>query len=84
MKMRSKIELKNINPNLRSEIEKWKRETLIRYLNAVFETVEFPAGISDLDTGLTNVDWNALSHFLGKIERTKKKRNRKWKRSGVY
>lgn len=32
-------------------------ETLICcYLNAVLEAVEFPAGISDLDTGLTDVD----------------------------
>ena len=34
----------------------------------MFEAVELPAGISDLDTGLTDVDRNALSHFLGKIE----------------
>ena len=33
------------------------------YLNAMLEAVEFPAGISDLNTGLTNVDRNALSHF---------------------
>ena len=34
-----------------------------RYLDTVLETVKLPAGISDLDTGLTDVDWNALSHF---------------------
>ena len=34
------------------------------YLNTMLETVKLPAGISDLDTGLTNVDWDALSHFL--------------------
>lgn len=34
------------------------------YLNAMLEAVEFPAGIADLDTGLADVDWNALSHFL--------------------
>lgn len=33
------------------------------HLNAMFEAVEFPTGISDLNTGLTNVDRNALSHF---------------------
>jgi hypothetical protein len=33
-------------------------------LNAMFEAVNFPAGISDLDTRLTNVEGNALSHFL--------------------
>ncbi|MDF5361655.1 hypothetical protein P3687_25370, partial [Vibrio parahaemolyticus] len=32
-------------------------------LNAVFKAIEFPAGVSDLDTGLTNVDRDALSHF---------------------
>jgi hypothetical protein len=34
-----------------------------RYLDAVLQAVEFPAGISDLNTSLTNVDRNALSHF---------------------
>lgn len=33
------------------------------HLNAMFEAVEFPTGISDLNTGLTNVDRNALSSF---------------------
>ena len=33
------------------------------YLNAMFKAVEFPAGITHLDTGLTDVDWDALSHF---------------------
>lgn len=32
-------------------------------LNAMFKAVELPASVSDLDTGLTNVDRNALSHF---------------------
>jgi hypothetical protein len=32
-------------------------------LNAVLEAIELPASISDLDTGLTNVDRDALSHF---------------------
>lgn len=57
------------------------------YLNTMLETVKLPAGISDLDTGLTNVDWDALSHFLRENgrkslrigEKTKKKR-----RKGVY
>jgi hypothetical protein len=31
----------------------------------MLEAVKFPAGISDLNTGLTDVDRNALSHFLG-------------------
>jgi hypothetical protein len=29
----------------------------------VLETVKLPASISDLNTGLTDVDRNALSHF---------------------
>lgn len=32
-------------------------------LDTVLETVKLPAGIADLDTGLTDVDRNALSHF---------------------
>jgi hypothetical protein len=32
-------------------------------LNAMLEAVKFPAGISDLDTGLTNVNRDALPHF---------------------
>lgn len=31
-------------------------------LNAMLQAVKFPAGIADLNTGLTNVDGNALSH----------------------
>lgn len=38
-------------------------KTSVRYLNTVLEAVELPAGISDLDTGLTDVDRDALSHF---------------------
>jgi hypothetical protein len=35
---------------------------LSTYLNTVFEAVQLPACISDLDTGLTDVDRDALSH----------------------
>jgi len=35
----------------------------IGYLNAMFEAVKLPTSITDLNTGLTNVDGNALSHF---------------------
>lgn len=42
----------------------------------MLETVKLPAGISDLDTGLANVDRDALSHFARenrkKIAETKK------------
>lgn len=30
-------------------------------LDSVFEAVKFPAGVSDLDSGLTNVDWDAFA-----------------------
>lgn len=29
----------------------------------MFETVKFPAGVTDLDTSLTNVDGDTLTHF---------------------
>jgi len=32
-------------------------------LDAVFQAVQLPAGITDLDTGLTNVDGDTLTHF---------------------
>ena len=32
-------------------------------LNAMLEAVKFPGSIADLNTGLTDVDRNALSHF---------------------
>jgi hypothetical protein len=35
---------------------------LSTYLNTVLEAVQLPACISDLDTGLTDVDRDALSH----------------------
>jgi hypothetical protein len=31
-------------------------------LNAVLEAVKLPAGVTDLDTGLTDVDGDALTH----------------------
>jgi len=33
-------------------------------LNAVLEAVKLPAGVTDLDTGLANVDGDNLTHFL--------------------
>ena len=32
-------------------------------LNAMFKAVKLPAGVSDLDTSLTDVDRDALPHF---------------------
>ena len=37
-------------------------------LNAVFQAVELPAGIADLDTSLTNVDGDALTLWEGRRE----------------
>ena len=34
-------------------------------LDAMFQTVEFPAGIADLDTSLANVDGDALTLWKG-------------------
>ena len=45
--------------------EKDKRNTRSSegsYLNAMLEAVKFPASIADLNTGLADVDRNALSH----------------------
>ena len=33
------------------------------WLNTVLEAEELPAGVTDLDTGLTDVDGNDFSHF---------------------
>ena len=33
-------------------------------LDAVLQAVQLPAGVAHLNTSLTNVDWNTLSHFF--------------------
>jgi hypothetical protein len=43
------------------------------HLDAMLEAVEFPARIADLNTGLTDVDRNALSHFLRDLRRLKER-----------
>ena len=35
-------------------------------VDSVFEAVEFPAGVADLDSGLSNVEGNNFSHFSKK------------------
>jgi hypothetical protein len=36
----------------------------------VFKAVKFPAGVTNLDTSLSDVDGNAFSHFLkGKVQK---------------
>lgn len=42
------------------------------YLNTMLEAVKFPASITDLNTGLTDVNADALSHF-SKITKSAKK-----------
>jgi len=37
-------------------------------LDAVFKAIEFPAGISDLDTGLTNMDRDTFTHCSSRRE----------------
>jgi hypothetical protein len=32
-------------------------------LNSVFKAEQFPTGVTDLDTGLTNMNTNYFSHF---------------------
>ena len=47
-----------------------KRNWTDRYLNAMLEAVELPARVSDLDTGLADVDRDALPHgVVGRVER---------------
>jgi hypothetical protein len=48
-------------------------------LDAVFETVQLPAGIANLDTGLADVDGDYFTHFClccGREERENSKRKR--------
>ncbi len=75
------IKKKNPNIRLKKEFEKFLREEgvegviclsdagiaghLAVRLNAVLQAVELPAGIPHLHACLTNVDWDALPHFLG-------------------
>ena len=40
-------------------------------LNAMFQAVELPAGIADLDTSLANVDGDALTLWEGKEKNCK-------------
>jgi hypothetical protein len=42
-------------------------------LDSVLEAEEFPACVTDLDTSLTDVDWDDFSHDVEKIGLKKKK-----------
>ena len=46
------------------------------HLDAMFKTIEFPAGVPDLATGLTHVDRDALAQ--GENYLTKKKNSEKY------
>ena len=39
-------------------------ERACTYLNTVLKAVELPAGVSDLNTGLSDVDRDNFTHFL--------------------
>ena len=78
------------NRSRRNQLKKGKtdleRESFIcveiSHLDAMLEAVKFPAGISDLNTGLADVDRDALSHFRclkRKRQRKKMKRGRRSK-----
>merc|ERR1712113_936349 len=52
-------------------------------LDAMFEAVELPAGVSDLATGLADVDGDALTHFEFEVELVKVKGSKRQKVSEV-
>jgi hypothetical protein len=52
------------------ETEKGKRTD--GYLNAMLEAVQLPARVSDLDTGLADVDRDALPHDVGQVRRRRR------------
>lgn len=56
------------------------------YLDPMLKTVEFPAIVTDLNPGLTNVDRNALSHFrdFASLGERKKKNRRREKDKGAF
>ena len=86
------IIIQDENRSRRNQLKKGKtdleRESFIcveiSHLDAMLEAVKFPAGIANLNTGLADVDRDALSHFSlrkgrelrreGKESREKKKR----------
>ena len=56
------------------------------YLNPMLKAVQLPAGIANLDTSLTDVDRDALSHFRWKKEEidtkieARSKKREKWEK----
>merc|ERR1712014_260733 len=52
-------------------------------LDAMLEAVELPAGVSDLATGLADVDGDALTHFEFEVELVKVKGSKRQKVSEV-
>lgn len=55
----------------------------MEYLNAVLEAVKFPAGIPDLNTGLTNVNGDALSHFRWRWREGRKANSKQMQEDGA-
>jgi hypothetical protein len=52
-------------PQIYHHEAKTKAKWTDRYLNAMLKAVELPARVSDLDTGLADVDRDALPHGVG-------------------
>ena len=68
-------DVRAVNPNLQDslfKLSKWSSSKnpkiqsshLSIGLDTVLEAVELPAGVTDLDTSLSDVNWNALSHLF--------------------
>ncbi|RXH73801.1 hypothetical protein DVH24_016623 [Malus domestica] len=51
--------------------------------NAVLEAVELPAGVANLDSGLPDVDRNALSHFGGRVPTERRQEKEKEEEGGA-
>ena len=50
----------------------------LSHLDAMFKTIEFPAGVPDLATGLTHVDRDALALGENYLPKKKNQRNIKY------
>ena len=53
-----------------------------RYLNAMLEAVKLPARVSDLDTGLADVDRDAFPHGVWRVRRRRRLRGNRKRRGG--
>lgn len=51
-------------------VASFKKEGVSTWIETVLEAVEFPAGVTNLDASLANVDRNNFSHYDGYKERS--------------